>query len=143
MTLEEFRRQAEIWGADIGRWPQARQADARRIAVTQEGRQVLSEAAMLDRMVEGAAGEVSDRRAHAAAMSVLARIAAEGAAPRLSWRTAMAGWFAPAGGMACAAALGVALALQMPDPAADRSGIVLVSAILDSAALFADPVVPQ
>ena len=143
MTLEEFRRQAEIWGGDIGRWPQARQADARRIATTQEGRQVLSEAATLDRMVADAVAAVSDRRAHAAAMSVLARIAAEDAAPRVSWRSVMAGWFVPAGGMACAAALGIALALHMPDPAADRSGAMLVSAILDSAALFADPVVPQ
>jgi hypothetical protein len=143
MTLDEFRRHAEAWGGRLERWPAELQSPARAFAQRNEdARSILSGAKLLDdRLAFAADVFVARHRAQDAASKVLARIA-EADEPRLlSWWGTVAGWLVPAGGVAVAAALGIALAVILAPPPLIGRETVLISAILDSGALAEDLVV--
>jgi hypothetical protein len=140
MTLEEFRRLADTWGGDIGRWPVPRQVEARGLAGTEEGASILAAARRLDTLL-ARAPDVTPERAGRAALAVIQRIAAEGeggsrqgawAAP--SWRPP--NWLMPAAGAACSALLGLSLATMLPYRQSDEPTTVL-SAILDTGSMAA------
>jgi hypothetical protein len=140
MTLEEFRRLADTWGGDIGRWPVPRQVEARGHAGTEEGASILEAAQRLDTLL-ARAPDVTPERAGRAALAVIQRIAAEGeggsrqgAWGTPSWRPP--NWLMPAAGVACSALLGLSLATTLPYRQSDEPTTVL-SAILDTGSMAA------
>ena len=148
LDLTEFRRLAETWGGDIGRWPEARQAAARRLAATAEGAALLRAAARLDELLAEPRAIAPERAAQAAAR-VMQRLAAAPQPPRARlwwwrWLTAAAAAAAqprlrlqPQLGFAVASlalsiAVGASLATAFPWPApADQTSPLAM--ILDSA----------
>jgi hypothetical protein len=144
MDLSEFRRLAEAWGGDIGRWPEARRAPARRIAATAEGAAILSAAEQLDALLAAPLAIAPDRTAHAAAQ-VMQRLAAPPQPPRvrLWWLAAVAAarprlrlqpqlGFAAAS-LALSVAVGASLATAFPWHQAAPADQTLLALILDSA----------
>ena len=146
LDLTEFRRLAETWGGDIGRWPEARQAAARRLAATAEGAALLRAAARLDELLAEPRAIAPERAAQAAAR-VMQRLAAGPQPPRARlwrWLTAAAAAAArprlrlqpqlgfAAASLALSIAVGASLATAFPWPApADQTSPLAM--ILDSA----------
>ncbi|HXP97856.1 MAG TPA: hypothetical protein VN809_14170 [Telmatospirillum sp.] len=63
MTEREFQRLMVIYGAEIGRWPVARQADAEKwLAENPKARTALGRMAEMDRLLLGAAPLISSAR---------------------------------------------------------------------------------
>lgn len=110
--LEEFRRLADLWGARLDRWPEARRAWAGRLATTPEAAAILATQAQLDARIE-AHPQVSEARAAAVVGAVMGRVAQEAAQREAAnadgWWPPLAAWlFAPGGAVAVVAAAGVA-----------------------------------
>jgi hypothetical protein len=132
MTLEEFRRLAGAWGADIERWPEAARASARELASTQAGAEVLAAARDLDVVLERRPA-VSRARADNAAHAVTLRIAEENDRRHKSEvRWWWSSWLVPAGSLACSALVGISLAMLVPP---DSPEIMAQSAILDTGSM--------
>ncbi len=119
MTLEEFERLASAWGADIARWPREVRAQAAQLAQTQQARAILADVQRLDRILAGAAPDVTQRRIEGAINAVVMRLAAD--KPRLRLIDRLPRWSVPAAGFACAIALGVLIGLAEPLLAGDQS----------------------
>jgi hypothetical protein len=134
MTLEDFRRLAETWGADIGRWPPESRAPARRLAGTPAAAHVLAEAARLDALM-AARPPVSRARAERAAHAVALRLAADGGGRAVGlWRRLSSGWLVPAASIACSALIGISLAMALPSP---DDGQIVLGMIFDSGSMAA------
>jgi hypothetical protein len=142
MTLDEFKQHAEIWGADIARWPAPLQPKAQAFAGTPQGRHVLADAEAFDAVLHCTGPEVEDRRADDAVFHVLARIAEVGEARHGPIGEGLLRWLMPIGSMAVSAALGVAAAHMTQPATVNHGGVVLVSQILDSGSFAADLGVP-
>lgn len=138
MTLDEFKQHADIWGADIARWPTPLQPKAQALAGTPNGRDVLADAEAFDAVLRCAAPEVEGRRADDAVFHVLARIAQAGDTRHGPIGEGLFRWLMPIGSMAVSAALGVAAAHMTQPATANHGGVVLVSQILDSGSFAAD-----
>jgi hypothetical protein len=117
MTLQEFTRHAQAWGADIARWPEGARAEAARLAASPEGETVLAAQRALDAMLRERAHEVAPPRVERAINRVVTTLAAEKPRGRLSG--ALPRWLIPAAGLACAVGIG-ALAATV-GPLADTS----------------------
>lgn len=127
MTLKEFRRGLERYGADFGRWPREAGATARDLAATDPQAAAMMTAALrLDALVSAydPASDVDDVRAERLVDRVLRLTADSPQAPTpavvagppgvLSAAFAGGGFRRVAMPMAVAAALGVLVGLQLP-----------------------------
>ena len=117
MTLQEFTRYAEGWGADIARWPEDVRAQGARLAATPEAEAILAQQRALDAMLVSSAREVAPARIERAINRVVTALAAE--QPRGGLSAALSRWLIPAAGLACAVGIG-ALAATV-GPLADTS----------------------
>ena len=134
MTLEEFRRLAETWGADIGRWPPESRASARRLASTPAAAPVLAEAARLDALM-AARPAVSRERAERAALAVALRLASDGERREAGhWRRVPSSWFVPAASIVCSGLIGISLAMSLPSV---DDGQIVLGMIFDSGSMAA------
>lgn len=132
MRLEEFRRLAETWGADIDRWPADARGEARKIAATGEGGTILELERKLD-MVVGAPAQVSRERAERAAHAVILQLAVEMERKRpTEWLSRIPAWLVPSASLACSVMLGVALAMSSPNGDAEN---VILSSLFDSGSM--------
>jgi hypothetical protein len=127
MTREEFIRLAETWGGDMSRWPMSAQDRARDFAATEDGEKILQVAEQFDQQIS-IAPHVEQRRADAASLAVLRRIAAAEkrlAAPRFArvwpgaWLRAVSQafprpWALPAASLACSLLIGMSLGAIVP-----------------------------
>ena len=138
MTLDEFKQHAEIWGADIARWPAPLQSKAQALAGTPQGRHILADAEAFDAVLRCTVPEVEGRRADDAVFHVLARVAQADDARHGPIGEGLLRWLMPIGSMAVSAALGVAAAHMTQPATANHGGVVLVSQILDSGSFAAD-----
>jgi hypothetical protein len=138
MIEDEFRNLAEVWGADVTRWPGAVQGEAKSFAATRTGQDILAEMISFDNVLLAVVPDVSDRRAGEVRMRVLLQIAQEPENGRRGFADAALRWFMPSAGLAMAAGLGVAAAILVPPPGVSSEGAVLISAILDSGTFAAD-----
>lgn len=136
MTVEDFRRLAETWGGDLERWPHETQAAARNLASTSEGMAILGRARQLDALM-AAPPEVSPERARRAVHAVVRQVAADAErASRTGWNWDLSGWFVPAMSVACAALIGISLAMALPS--GDAQEPMVLGMILDSGSIAAD-----
>jgi hypothetical protein len=133
MTLDEFRRLAETWGGDIGRWPEARKVEAVPWVLTEEGEAILQHARRLDALL-AAAPLVTPERASRAALAVVQKIVAEGIGGSRPSPWTPRDWLMPAASLVCSAAIGVFLAMVAPYGASDGQTMIL-SAILDTGSM--------
>jgi len=117
MTLQEFTRYAQAWGADIARWPEAVRADGARLAASADAEAILAGQRDLDALLRDGAIDVAPARADRAINRVVTALAAE--RPRGAFSGALPRWLIPAAGLACAVGIG-ALAATI-GPLADAS----------------------
>jgi hypothetical protein len=112
MTMQEFERLARTWGGDIARWPSDRRLQAEALSASPEAQAALEEARRFDAQIAGAAPEIAAERVGQVMFGVVNAIGAG----RRPIRTAMfpLRWLMPATGFACAAFIGVSLALTHP-----------------------------
>ncbi|MDX2203633.1 MAG: hypothetical protein NW223_12850 [Hyphomicrobiaceae bacterium] len=136
MTVDELRTAASRWGADVDRWPPQLQAAARALALTPQGQQVLEQERRLDALL-ARRPVVSGARAQRATLGVLNRLAE--AEARSTRRFALADllrdWLVPTASLAGSAAIGISLALGLPQhaPAPEVTAFHL---ILDSTSML-------
>lgn len=133
MTPERFRELAEIWGGDIGRWPEVERPAAREIARTDAGAAILREHQSFDALL-ASAPEVSAARADRAALAVLGAIAAREARPPWYQRWLQPVSLLPAGSLACSALLGIWLAGTLPYHP-DEQAVAAVAAVFDASVI--------
>jgi hypothetical protein len=134
MTLEQFRKLAETWGGDLGRWPPAEQNAARALAETPQGTAILERARRLDALM-AAPLDVSPERVRRAVHAVVLQVAAEAErGTRRRWD--FPGWFVPAMSVACSALIGISLAMALPSGEAQEP--MVLGMILDSGSMAAD-----
>ncbi|HMK78598.1 MAG TPA: hypothetical protein VK438_03065 [Xanthobacteraceae bacterium] len=117
MTLHEFTRYAESWGADIARWPEGMRAEGARLAASPEAEIILTHQRALDAMLREAPRAVAPARVDRAINRVVTVLAAE--KPRGRFTGALSRWLIPTAGLACAVGIG-ALAATV-GPLADTS----------------------
>jgi hypothetical protein len=136
MTLDEFQRLADTWGGNIARWPEAARAEAELLAKQTEAAAILAAARRLDRLMSGAAPQVTDRRTADAIGAVVARLASEPAPARWSL-SRLRVWLMPAAGFACAAMVGAYVGLAYPLHGLRSEGVAqsLIVMILDNDSL--------
>jgi hypothetical protein len=134
MTLDEFRRLAETWGGDIGRWPEARKIEAAPWVLTEDGEAILQQARRLDALLAAASPVVTPERVSRAALAVVQKIAAEGIGGSRPSPWNPREWLMPAASLVCSAAIGVFLAMVAPYGASDGQTMIL-SAILDTGSM--------
>jgi hypothetical protein len=133
MTLEEFRRLADTWGANIERWPASCRAQTKQCTATEEGEAILRDAQRLDALLATTPAVTSERISRAV-FAVVQQIAAENArdsGPSSWWGPA---WLMPATSIVCSALIGVSLAMMVPYRLSDRPTLVL-GAILDTGSM--------
>jgi hypothetical protein len=133
MTLDQFRKLAEIWGGDIDRWPAAMQAAARDMAVGDEAGRILAEQLRLDRLFS-VAPDVSDERAGRIGFAVLQRLAMADRDPPWFRRLLRPASFVPAASLACSAMVGLWLAGELPY-LQQQEALSVVSMVFDSSAV--------
>ena len=114
MTLDEFKALADIWGADIGRWPEHLQPAATTLAGTSEAAAILGDAATLDQLIIAARPQVSADRVDRATFNVITMIADSGQRKPLGTILFSRWWLVPAASIACAAILGTWLGIVKP-----------------------------
>jgi hypothetical protein len=114
MTRDEFKALAEIWGADIGRWPEHLQPAAATLAATFEAAAILADAGRLDELIVAAKPEVSADRVDRAMSNVATMIADSGHRKALNGISWPRWWLIPAASIACAAVLGTWLGIVTP-----------------------------
>jgi hypothetical protein len=114
MTLDEFKALAEIWGADIARWPDHLRCAAEMVAGTSEAAAILADAGELDQLIVASKPQVSADRVDRAMFNVVTMIADR------SHRTVLGGilsprrWIIPAASIVGAAILGISLGIVEP-----------------------------
>ncbi|MDO9062595.1 MAG: hypothetical protein Q7U92_26720 [Bradyrhizobium sp.] len=133
MTLDQFRKLAEIWGGDIDRWPAAMQDAARAMAGGGETSRILAEQLRLDRLLS-AAPDVTDDRAGRIGFAVLQRLATPDRDPPWFRRLLRPASFVPAASLACSAMMGLWLAGALPYHQQDQA-LSVVSMVFDSSAV--------
>jgi hypothetical protein len=134
MTLDDFRRLAEVWGGDIDRWPASEQAAARKLAVTAEGAAILRDEQHFDRLLSQTP-QVGEDRTGRAAFAVMQRLAEEGQPQpwyRALWRMDR---LVPAASLACSAVLGLWLASVLPAQPPESASVLTM--VFDSGSLAA------
>lgn len=110
MDKDQFRRMADTFGADIGRWPDRWRGEAARLAREPWAVAILSEAAALDRLLAAPRAQIAADRADRAIAAVNARLAAEPRpAPRFAWLKYLV---LPLPGLVAAGLLGAYLGLS-------------------------------
>jgi hypothetical protein len=112
MTLQEFTRHAETWGADIARWPQSVRAEAMRIAAAPEAEAILAGERRLDAILHDGVQDAAPARVDRAIHRVVTELAAE--RPRPWFAGALSRWLIPAAGLACAVCIGALAATVGP-----------------------------
>jgi hypothetical protein len=136
MTLEDFRRLAETWGGDLGRWPAAERDAARALAATPQGRAILERARQLDALM-AAPPDVPPERVRGAVHAVVLQVAADAErTSRSRWSWDLPGWFVPAMSVACSALIGISLGMALPS--GDAPEPMVLGMILDSGSIAAD-----
>jgi hypothetical protein len=130
MTLDEFTRYAETWGADIARWPERLRTEAMQLAASPQGATILRRERALDTILHAGAQEVTQARIDRAIQRVVTTLAAERPRPRLA--NGWSRWLIPAAGLACAVGIGALAATIGPlaDSGAEDAPSVLTM-ILD------------
>ena len=129
LTLTEFRRLVEAYGADLGRWPEDAREPARALLATSAEARTLSGAELaldtvLQRYTAPALEPAFERRLNEIPLRTARGLRFR---PRALWAPALA-W-------ALAAVCGVWLGTAFPDGAADASDDVQVTATGDDALL--------
>jgi len=112
MTLQEFARHAEAWGADIARWPEDVRAQALHLSTLREAEAVLARQRELDTLLRAATPDVAPARVDLAINRVVTALAAE--KPRSRFSAALSRWLIPAAGLACAVGIGALAATVGP-----------------------------
>jgi len=111
VTLQQFTRYAEAWGADIARWPQSVRAEAMRIAASPQAEAILARERALDAMLREGTQDVAPARIERAIQRVVITLAAEQPRP---WLEALSRWLIPTAGLACAVGIGALVATIGP-----------------------------
>jgi hypothetical protein len=114
MTLDEFKALAEIWGADIARWPDHLRSAAGMIAGTSEAVAILAEAGELDQLIVSSKPQVSADRVDRAMFNVVTMIADRSHRRALGGILSPRRWLIPAASIVCAAILGMSLGIIKP-----------------------------
>jgi hypothetical protein len=124
MTLQEFTRYAEGWGADIARWPEDVRAQALQLAASAEGEAILAEQRALDTVLRDGAPDVAAKRVDRVINRVVTTLASE--PPPARFAGTLSRWLIPAG-LACALGIGALAATIGPlaDSGADDGRGVL------------------
>lgn len=140
MTLDDFRRLAEIWGGDINRWPASQQVEAREFAATVDGAAILRDERQFDVLLSQTP-QVGEDRAGRAAFAVMQRLAGERQRQRQPWYRALwqPGRLVPAASLACSAMLGLWLASVLPAQPLESASVLTM--MFDSGSLAATWVV--
>ena len=112
MTLQEFTRHAQAWGADIARWPEDVRAEALRLSAAPEAEAILAGQRPLDALLRAGAAEIAPARIDHAINRVVTALAAERPRPRFAG--AFPRWLIPAAGLACAIGIGALAATIGP-----------------------------
>jgi hypothetical protein len=133
MTLDQFRRLAEVWGGDIDRWPAATQIAARALASDDEAKRILKEQLALDRLFS-VAPDVSDHRAGRIGFAVLQQLAKMDRDPPWLLRWLRRPSLLPAASLACSAMVGLWLAGALPYQQ-QQEALSVVSMVFDSSAV--------
>lgn len=124
MTLQEFARYAQGFGADIARWPESVRAQALHLAASAEAEAILAGQRALDTALRDGAPDVAPGRIDRVIHRVVTALAAE--PPRARLAGTFARWLVPAG-LACALGIGALAATIGPlaDSGADDTRGVL------------------
>src|SRR5256885_2029721 len=77
MTLQDFARHAQAWGADIARWPEAVRTDALHLSARPEAEAILAGQRELDMLLRAATPDVAAARVDRAINRVVTALAAE------------------------------------------------------------------
>lgn len=133
MTLDHFRKLAETWGGDIGRWPLPARDAAYRIAASAEGSAILEEQRAMDRLF-ASVPEVSDARAGRISFAALQRLSEVSVKAPWYRRVLQPASLFPAAGLACSILVGAWLAVLLPYHQQDE-GIAVISMMFDSSAI--------
>lgn len=112
MTLQEFARHAEAWGADLARWPEGVRAQALPLSTSPEAEAILAAQRELDMLLRHAAHDIAPARVDQAISRVVTALAAE--KPRSRFSAALSRWLIPAAGIACAVGIGALAATIGP-----------------------------
>ncbi len=112
MTLQEFTRHAQAWGADIARWPESLRAEALHLSTAPEAAAVLASQRALDMLLLAGAPDIAPARVDRAIDRVVTALAAEKPRPRFA--AAFSRWLIPAAGLACAVGIGALAATIGP-----------------------------
>ena len=73
MTLQEFARYAQAWGADIARWPEGMRDAALSLSTLPEAEAILARQRELDMLLRAATPDVAPARVEAAINSLRLR----------------------------------------------------------------------
>jgi hypothetical protein len=112
MTLQQFARHAQAWGADIARWPESLRAAALQLSASPEAEAILASQRELDTLLHAAAPDVAPIRVDRALNRVVTALAA--APPRSRFSATLSRWLIPAAGLACAVGIGALAATIGP-----------------------------
>jgi hypothetical protein len=127
MTLNEFEALAQVWGADIGRWPEHLRSAAEMLAGTSEAAAILADADHLDQLIAVARPAVSVDRADRAMSNVMTMAAGRGHRKAIGGILSSRWWLIPAVSIAGAAILGTSLGILKPlKTSTDRTVLAMV-----------------
>jgi len=112
LTLQEFARHAQAWGAEIARWPERVRSEALELSAGAEAEAILAQQRELDTLLRAAAPAVAPARAERATRRVVTALAAEKPRPRFA--ATFSRWLIPAAGLACAVGIGALAATIGP-----------------------------
>jgi hypothetical protein len=134
MTWERFCSLAETWGGNIDRWPDQERTQARQLADTVKGREVLDRAQAFDRLLAYKPA-LNPNRAASASFAVIQRIAAQKERRIWTFRPLLRStWLAPAASLTCSFVIGISLAFMVPYER-QQPEQALLSMVLDNTTL--------
>ncbi len=121
MTLDQFLKMLDLYGADLTRWPAAKRAAAADlVSRSAEARRALDEAGEFDRLLDLVDDPVRPDQIERSLAGALARIGRP--APRRTFAAALAFWAPRATALAAAAVVGFVVGSAVLDWR-DRSGL--------------------
>jgi RNA polymerase sigma-70 factor, ECF subfamily len=136
MTLDEFKALAEIWGSNIGRWPEHSRSAAETLAGSSEAATILENVGKLDQFIAAAKPHVSSDRVDQAIFNVVTKIADHGHRWTPGGILLPRRWFIPAASIVCAAILGISLGIVTPLETSTHSAALTM--VLDAGSFDAD-----
>jgi hypothetical protein len=127
MTLDGFKALAEIWGADIERWPEHSRSAAEKLADTSQAVAILKDAGKLDQLIVAAKPQVSADRVDQAMFNVITMIADRSYHRTLNGILSPRRWLIPAASIVGAAILGISLGIVKPmETPSHRTALTMV-----------------